>query len=446
MICRRMCKEIVYGSEVGEVTVELPLSKSMAARVIVARWLAGVCGSEIGSPADGLLLPDCGDTTHMLDAVGKVMGRGFSDDGHEACIVDLGEGGTTVRFFMAVAASLPGLRVESELAPQIAQRPLSPLVDALVSLGGRVGIVTSDDENAVRYTLYIEGRKLEGGSVELDASVSSQFVSALMLAAPCWRRGLSLSLAGDRVVSRPYVEMTAEVMKSFGVDVTVGDRLISVRPGCYRDRPGVRIEPDWSAAAFVYETVLLAGCGMRVRINGLIPHDRSVQGDAICASLFSKLGVVSEFDKDGVTVFRDDALVESAKMQSRIEPLEFDFTDAPDLVPYFAVAMAAADIHFCFRGVGHLRHKESDRINAIIFNMAQAGCRLKADADTLVFEGGMEDCRQDAVEIMTYGDHRMAMAFAPLACLGRRIVVDNPGCVSKSFVSFWEQLARLGIS
>lgn len=407
--------------------MRLPLSKSMAARLLVARWLGG---GDLSS----MTLPDCDDTSHLLNALRAVDAtpRG------ERCRVYLGDGGTTLRFFTVAMASVEGVVVEATVSGQLAKRPLDPLLDALASLGGSVRWM----EGGSGQTLLIEGHSLKGGDVRIDAGVSSQFLSALMLSAPVWETGMHLVAEGDRRVSWSYVQMTASVMEKCGAHVEISDNNIYVVPGGYDPHVGVAIEPDWSAAALPYE-LALALPDTEIAVEALCVPEESCQGDAMCAEFFGRLGVRTRFLHDGGAVL----LCPSSELgkvvaSSENEPLLFDMGDNPDLVPYMAVGMCLAGIRHTFINVAHLRHKECDRMAGVVNELRKLGYVAEPGQSELSWMGERTDAER-LPHISTYGDHRMAMAFAPAAVRGP-LMVETPEVVAKSFPDVWSELTRFG--
>jgi len=444
--------KIEYSSSLPEccpAPVSLPLSKSIAARALVAGYMACWSSGRGSEPfLNSLGIPECDDTLKLrsaLDAVSDCIASGRG----EIVDVNIGEGGTSLRFFMAVAASLEGACVRISGSERLMSRPLTPLVDALRAVGADIRIDGS--------YIHILGRQLKGGALSIDAGVSSQFVSALMLAAPSWSVGLSLQLVGKKV-SRPYVEMTAAVMRRFGIDVKMSDNNVEVPPGWYEVPARFSIEPDWSAAAAVFEAALLSPEGRPIMMSSLTPHGVSLQGDAACAGLFERFGVTVRYHADGsAVVFADPGRVRKLAAQSVAEKWSVDMADTPDLVPYLVVPLALLGFDCRFTGVGHLRVKESDRLAALVENLAALGVRVECGPDWIdtLSDGSQEICRRfehivvnaDSelpIAIKAFADHRIAMAFSLASALAGQIVIDDAGCVAKSFPSFWTQIKSMG--
>lgn len=401
-----------------EPVVALPLSKSEAARVLVASFWSGDC-------LDCLCLPQAADTQDLLKAL---RGLRAGDDSFY-----LGEGAASLRFFLAAGASLPGAMMRIDCGETLRRRPMKILIEALNALGGNI---KSDGGCA---PFLVGGRRITGGDISIDASVSSQFISSLMLSAPMWRRGLRLRYADPRagVVSRPYIDLTAAVMRGFGVDVVLTDEEVCVSPGGYSAVGPVEIEADWSAASYYYEYVLTGRRSCRLR--GLVPFGKSLQGDSACEGRMEEIGVITEWTSDGdARLFADEARMEKARQTG----VDWNLKDTPDLVPAFAVGCCMAKIPFVFREIGHLRYKETDRLHALAQELGKLGYRISVDGDSLSWRGECSPAGRD-VSISTYSDHRMAMAFGAVAQAQEMYTVEDMTVVGKSYPSFRRDINRL---
>lgn len=385
----------------------LPASKSISNRVLIISALAD-SGKPIGN------LSDCDDTEVMQ----KVLN---SNDSR----FDIGHAGTAMRFLTAYLSRIAG-KWEITGSERMKQRPIAVLVEALNSLGAKIEY----KEKEGYPPLLIRGSCLRGGEIEIPASVSSQYISALMMIAPYMVEGLKLRLTGQ-VVSRTYIHMTAAIMRQFGAEVQVEENIIVVRARPYTP-VSFFVESDWSGASYFYEWLAITGKG-EICLPGL--SSDSLQGDASQVKIWEELGVETVFEKEGIRI---------KVCQSGVSPLEFDFTEMPDLVQSFVVASCLKEKPFVFSGVETLRIKETDRIEALITEMARLGFCLRAEGDhRLIWEG--ERCQQGQLEIATYQDHRMAMAFAPAAWKFPGLVIRDKDVVSKSFPGYWEQLKKLGM-
>lgn len=387
--------------------VFLPASKSISNRALVLRAL-----SDGPMPEN---LSDSDDTRVLQEAL---SGRGDW--------VNVGHAGTAMRFLTAYFALKGGVR-ELTGSDRMKQRPLQVLVDALRELGAKIAYLGEEGFPP----LWISPSLLQGGKIiTLDASVSSQYVSALMMIAPLLPGGLIIDLRG-KVVSGSYIRMTAALMRQFGADVNLENGRIVIPGGEYRPT-GLRVEADWTAASYFYEMLALVGQG-RIFIPDL--RSDSLQGDVRQYVLWERLGVRTEWHDNGICLLASGPSVSF---------FEADFTEMPDLALTFIVACCLNDIPFHIRGVETLHIKECDRAAASVCELRKLGYKLDTprhgelcwnrECDPLI-----------SLEIDTYQDHRMAMAFAPAGLKLPGLIIRNAGVVSKSFPTFWEQFDNLVI-
>jgi 3-phosphoshikimate 1-carboxyvinyltransferase len=282
--------------------------------------------------------------------------------------------------------------------------------------------------------LRIDGRLLKGGEVSLDGGISSQYISALLMVAPCMVNGLRLHLAGQ-LISRPYLELTIRLMKEFGIMVIEQGQTFIVPAQRYAP-VSFTVESDWSAASYWYEMVALSD-NAEVALTGLFSD--SMQGDARIVKLFDRLGVETTFTSTEVMLKR--------KERKYKIPFEVDFTAMPDMAQTFAVTCAMLDIPFYFSGLQSLKIKETDRLAALQQELSKLGYILtEKDGKILYWNGERTESIASPI-IQTYEDHRMAMAFAPLALRytdGIRIAAVE--VVSKSYPRFWDDLCEAGFS
>lgn len=394
--------------EILETSVTLPLSKSISARALV---MAALGSSE---PQE---LAVCDDTEAMKLALAD------KDSG----TIDIGAAGTAMRFLTAYFAAVPGRTVTLDGCERMRQRPIGPLVDALRELGADINYAGAEGFPP----LTITGRRLAGGEISMDSTVSSQFVSAVMMVAPMMERPLQLRLEGE-TVSGPYIKMTAAMMRSRGIEVELGRGSVTVSPGRY-GRCDIPVEGDWSAASFWYE--LAAVTAGWVTLTGL--DSDSIQGDSVLKDIYPRLGVLTEFGDDGAE------LSATPDIYSR---LDLDLSDTPDLVQPLAVTACAIGMPFTFTGVSALRIKETDRIDALCHELLKIGCVVETEgSNTLTWEGRRIPVGELPV-FDTYGDHRMAMAFAPLSVFIPGIVIRDAEVVGKSYPEFWDHLRAAGFT
>lgn len=398
-------------TEMIETTVtRLPLSKSVAARALI---LAAMSGDTV----DEAKLPECNDINVLKEAL--------ANGGDKA---DVADSGTALRFLTAFYAATEGREVTVTGTERLCERPISPLVEALRSLGADITYIDREGYAPLR----ISGKRLEGGEVSLNAGASSQFASALALAAPLMKNGLVIHLGGQ-IPSMPYLKMTLSMLEARGVEAYIEGYDVYIRPS---DKPlkatEQEAEPDWSAASYWYA---IAGVSAGwVTLPGLAA--KSLQGDSVLKDIGDRFGVVTEFTDDGAE------LSATPDIYSR---LDMDLSDWPDLVPALAVTGALTRLPFVFTGVGNLRHKESDRIAALTEGLAQLGIVTSSGADTFSWEGERVPIMK-MPEIDPHGDHRIAMAFAVASLALPGIAILHPEVVEKSYPGFWADLSDAGFT
>lgn len=369
-------------------------------------------------------LSDCDDTSVII--------RALRDNPHD---IDIMAAGTAMRFMTALLAVKDGEEHLLTGTERMRQRPIGVLVDALRHLGADIRYAENDGYPP----LIINGRKLEGGQLEVAGDISSQFISALLMIGPVLSNGLTLRLKGE-IISRPYIDLTLWMMREFGADADWSDfETISVAPKPYIERH-YYIENDWSAASYWYEMLALAGGNDdELRLEGLM--DGSKQGDSSVRYLFSLLGVKTVFDttQEGVPT-----TVTLRRNGHHVPRLEYDFSNTPDLTQTFVVCCSLMEVPFHFKGLSTLKIKETDRIEALKREMRKLGYVIKdMNNSELLWDG--ERCEPDYSEgIDTYQDHRMAMAFAPAALCFDGLKINNPNVVTKSYPLYWDHLKEAG--
>ncbi len=404
--------EVTAPAHVGG-RIVLPSSKSISNRALVISALAG-------GMADVENVSDCDDT--------RVMQKWLKEWPET---VDIGAAGTAMRFSTALLAVSEGTHIITGSA-RMKQRPIGILVDALRRLGAVVEYVEKEGFPPLRITGHPQ---MEGGELMLAGNVSSQYISALLMIGPKLKHGLRLKLS-DEIVSRPYIDMTLSIMRNFGAEADwVDERTIVVAPEPYQARTYV-VESDWSAASYWYEMVALApNAETQIVLPGLFAE--SLQGDSHGAEVFEMLGVGTEYRGTDVVLRKNGQCVER---------LDYDFLEMPDLAQTFVVTCCMLGMPFHFTGLQSLKIKETDRIEALKCELAKLGFILEDRHDSeLLWEGSrIEPSSPDEIAIDTYEDHRMAMAFAPVALKDGRICINNPQVVSKSYPRYWENLKTVG--
>ena len=339
-------------------------------------------------------------------------------------IVDIKDAGTAMRFSTAFFAVQEGRVTRLQGTERMHQRPIGILVDALRALGA--DIQYADKEGYP--PLLIHGKKLEGGELELDASVSSQFISALMMIAPSLEKGLQLRWNGLSV-SAPYIYMTANIMERMGFEVKIASSGLEVKPGVGKPPKYFTVESDWSSASYWYLMAALAE-DAEIFMKGY--REVSFQGDAAVRGYFQSLGVANHFIGAGYRL---------SKSGETLKLVKLNLIEQPDLAQTLAVACAALHQKVLFTGLQTLRIKETDRLLALKTELEKTGAKITIGDDFLEVTEGITSV--EGVSFDTYHDHRMAMAFAPLALLGE-ITINDPDVVNKSYPNYWEDLKGAG--
>jgi 3-phosphoshikimate 1-carboxyvinyltransferase len=407
-------------------TVRPPGSKSYTNRALVLAALA-----EGRSTLRGALFSD--DTLHMargLTALGIPVAWDESSERFDvtgcagrppeaSASIFVGNSGTTARFLAPVLALGEGT-FELDGNEAMRKRPIQPLLDALVRMGGSARSLRGDGCPPIR----VEAAGLEGGNVRIPGGISSQYFSALLMVAPCTRRGVVLEVEGD-LVSKPYIEVTAQAMQAFGVPLVVGDfTRFEVSPGRYRAADYI-VEPDASAASYFFAAAAVTGG--RVVVPGL--GARSLQGD---------LGFVRLLEQMGCHVRQTETETEVTG-PAKLRGIEVDMANLSDTAQTLAAIAPFASSPTRVTGIGFIRRKETDRVGAVVRELQRMGIQAIEEEDGFVIQPGMPR----ATDVETYDDHRMAMSFAITGLVAPGIRIRNPSCVTKTFPHFFAVLARL---
>ena len=390
-------------------TIALPFSKSITNRALLIQAL---CANlpQVLHPAL------CDDTAMMVKALAH----------NTNTPIDIEGSGTAMRFLTAYFATSKGETVTLDGNQRMRQRPIGPLVDALRQLGADISYLGEEGFPP----LLITGTTLHGGHVVMKGGVSSQFISAVMMIMPVIGGG-EIALEGD-IVSAPYIHMTASVMRNMGATVDITGNVITIGTG-YTGNDYV-VEGDWSAAAPWY-AIAATLPGSAITLKGLMAD--SIQGDALLMELGRRLGIASHFDSDNMTLdtthFIDCCCSNFADMSA-----------TPDLVPSWAVLMCLLERSFRMTGVRTLRHKESNRVEALREELLKLGYVLKIESEDAISWYGERVTAEQHPVIDPHGDHRMAMAFAPAAARFPGLVINNAEVVEKSYPAFWRHLRQAG--
>ena len=395
--------------------IRLDGSKSISNRALMIRALCD-------TPFEINHLSTSQDTTTLSDLLAQKQHT-----------YDAGPAGTTFRFLTAFLALQSGHQVLTG-SERMKQRPIGPLVDALRKIGAQITYLEKEGFPPLEIGTpkLSKSRKV----IEMPATISSQFISALVMIAPILPGGLEIHLKGD-IVSLSYLEMTLSMMKYFGVNPEFSNSRIIIKPGEYLARD-YDVEADWSAASYYYAMAALSD-QVDFKLGGLFPE--SMQGDAVVYSLFEKLGIRSSWK---------DHMLHLSKHENIRPILEHHFIQCPDIAQTMAVVCAGMGIPGVFSGLETLRIKETDRISALQNELDKIGVRFspipqrfsdKQEKQFFMIEGTGK--WKAAPLFKTYHDHRMAMSFAPLSIL-KPIQIQDPQVVKKSYPHFWQDLIYLG--
>ncbi len=393
------------------VQVNLPTSKSISNRLLIIRKLSGVHYEiqNLSQASDTQLL------NHLLNIPPSKL-------------FDAKNAGTTFRFLLAYLAITQTKTILTG-DKRMQQRPIEILVDALIQLGAKIEYLDNQGFPPVR----ICSRKMATKSISVDASVSSQYVTALLMIAPILPNGLTIRLNG-KLLSMPYILMTIKLMRQLGIECSISENVIIVKHGKYDCRQ-ISIEPDWSSASYWYEIVALTE-GSEVFIKGL--KQKSIQGDSILPEIYSELRVKTIWQNEG-------ALLQN--VTRRISVFKYDFINNPDIFQTLAVTCAMLHIPFEMSGLDNLRIKETDRIKAVQNELSKFGVETKYSKDgNLSWNGKISSViKPNSLIINTYKDHRMAMAFAPAVVKTGFLKIENPQVVIKSYPDFWTDMDSFGL-
>lgn len=339
---------------------------------------------------------------------------------------DIHHAGTAMRFLTAYFAIQEGNEVILTGSSRMQERPIQILVDALNQLGADI----SYQINEGFPPLKIKGKKISQSKVSLPANISSQYISALLLIAPKLENGLELTLVGE-ITSVPYINMTLALLHSIGIETSFENNIIKVAPKKEVANQTLVVESDWSSASYWYSIVALSEIGTEISLSSY--KKNSLQGDSILAEIYRKFGVVTFFKDNSVSIRKQQHVTENS--------LTFNLNNSPDIAQTIAVTCFGLGIGCDLFGLHTLKIKETDRLEALKIELTKLGAQISVTNDSLHLK--TSPLLNENISIATYQDHRMAMAFAPLA-LKVDIQIENAEVVSKSYPSFWEDLKKVG--
>jgi len=343
--------------------------------------------------------------------------------------IDIHHAGTAMRFLTAFFAIKDDREIILTGSNRMQERPIKILVEALQQLGADI----TYEKNQGFPPLKIKGKQLTKNKVTLKANVSSQYISALLLIAPKLKNGLELTLEG-KITSVPYIKMTLSLLNEIGVSTSFNDNIIKVKNKKNISPLGIKglIESDWSSASYFYSIVALSKVGTGINLCSY--KQNSLQGDSVLSEIYKIFGVETEFKNNSIKIIKSSIV-------NRQSSIKLDLSNAPDIAQTIAVTSFALRIECTLTGLHTLKIKETDRLLALKTEIEKLGGKVKITEDSLKVLAS--NSIKENIAIETYKDHRMAMAFAPLA-LKIPIIIKEASVVSKSYPSFWNDLKTLG--
>lgn len=405
------------------VTVAAPPAKAYTLRALVLASLAEGT-SRVRNPLMGQ------DQIHLIGCL-KSLGAQIVEDGADLLVtgcagkyhpqqeeLNAGESGVTMNFLSSLSA-LCDKEVVLTGKEGLLKRPIGEVISGIHQLGGKATYLNKEGFPPVR----IHPSPLKGGETTMSGAKTSQYFSSLVISGALTEEETTI-ICSDEMSERPYFDITTSMMEKFGVKTDNRDyKRMTIPAGQSYKACDIAVEGDFSSATFFF--IAAAVCGKSVTVTGL--NRESVQGDREILPLLEKMGCKVEWSGDAVTL-----------TAGPLKAIKADGTDIPDMVPSLAVAAAFAEGESVFTGVGRLRYKECDRLEAIRSNLEMMGCQVCYDDDNIYIQGGS---KLHGAEINSFNDHRIAMAFAAAGLAVEGQLIGEPGCVSKSFPDFWERFA-----
>lgn len=345
-------------------------------------------------------------------------------------LIDIHHAGTAMRFLTAYFAVQKNREVILTGTSRMKERPIKILVDALRTLGADITYL----ENNGFPPLKIKGKQLNNSSVELKANVSSQYISALLLIAPVLENGLVLELKGT-ITSVPYIKMTLSLLRQIGVETSFKNKVITIKPAKHpTPKTTIEVESDWSSASYFYSVIALSEIGAELHLKSY--KTNSIQGDAALAHIYEEFGVETEYTKNGIQLRKTTDVLERTN-------INLDLSHAPDIAQTIVVTAFGLHLEANLTGLHTLKIKETDRLLALQTELGKLGADVEVTENSLKLKASKRI--EPNIAIATYNDHRMAMAFAPLA-LKTTITIEDSDVVSKSYPNFWQDLKSLGFN
>jgi len=401
--------ELSYKNNTSDISITIPGSKSESNRLLILQALYPNIKIENCSNSD--------DTLNLIKGLGQIKGT-----------LDVGHAGTAMRFLTAYFASRKGTDIIITGSDRMKERPIKILVDALVDLGAEIQYLNKPGFPPLK----IHGKDLKHSSISLNTDISSQYISALLLIAPTLSNGIKLSLEGG-ITSKPYIEMTLDILDELGISSIFSENKIEIISAKKIKDKIFNVESDWSSASYFYSIVALSK-NIEIRLKNFSKN--SLQGDSLLPTLFEPLGVKTYFNtsENTITLKKSDLLVNK---------IDIDLNNTPDLAQTIAVTCFGLGLSCTLRGLKTLKIKETDRLLALKTELEKLGAKVNITRESIEVSPSEGVKANQLIE--TYQDHRMAMAFAPLALI-TPLGIINPNVVSKSYSTFWKDLEKVGIA
>ena len=396
-------------------TIKISGSKSETNRLLLLQALYPNITLENVSSSD--------DSKVMILALNNSQGTTNNSQ-----LIDIHHAGTAMRFLTAYFSMQEGSQVILTGSSRMKERPIKILVEALQQLGAEI----TYEENEGFPPIKIMGKKITQNKVALPANVSSQYISALLLIAPKLENGLEITLVGE-ITSVPYIKMTLSLLHDLGIESSFIENKISVLPEFVIRNFKFVIESDWSSASYFYSIIALSEIGTQITLSSY--KQNSLQGDSALVDIYKNFGVETTFENNSIVLKKSKIVNQKS--------LIFNLNNSPDIAQTIAVTCFGLGIGCHLTGLHTLKIKETDRLEALQVELTKLGATISVTNDSLTLENTSKI--NSDIKIKTYQDHRMAMAFAPLA-LKTSIIIEDAEVVSKSYPNFWNDLQSIGFN
>ena len=395
------------GTELREAKIIIPGSKSESNRLLILTSLYKNLSLENLSNSD--------DTNYLFDALSK-----------KKKIINIGHAGTAMRFLTSLLALKTETEIELRGSNRMHHRPIKILVESLKKIGASIQYL----DKVGFPPLLIKTSKLKGRKLSIESSISSQYISSLLLIAPRIEDGLEIELLG-RDTSLSYINMTLNLLKKIGVNIKSENNIIKVKELKKINPLKISIESDWSSASYYYSVVAMANIGYSLTLSSY--RKDSIQGDSKVSEIYKSFGVK--------TVYKSDSII-LKKVRKNITNISLDLSSSPDLAQTICVTCLGLKMKCTLFGLHTLKIKETDRLAALKNELSKFNLEVSISTDSIFFSDTSD--LKSGIEIKTYDDHRMAMSFACLA-VKTNITICNPSVVTKSYNSFWSDFEKIGI-